>query len=439
MSTASSARTATPKKSSLGIFLLCWLAIVGDGYDLAVYGATLPGFLGPENWGVTPTQAGVVGSIALVGMLVGSLVAGTLSDRIGRRRMLAIAVVTFSVFMLACAAAPDFTWFAAFRLLACLGIGGLLPVAVSVANEFASPERKSIAVGLVLTAPAVGLLLAATISMNVLPQFGVRPVYAIGGLALLLVPFLLRSIPESPTFLRSQGREDEAARIAAQYGLPEEAQTTRAIRASGDGGARGSALGGLAGLFRDGMASATVLIWVACVISLLTIFGLTTWLPQIMRESGFGTSASISFLIWYSVGAIGGTVIGSVVSQRTSPKFVMTVGFVAAAVALGSLLIGVSGPVLIVAVVLAGFGGMGTQNMLNDHVAQYYPGHVRATGLGWALGVGRVGAIAGPYYGSLVIGTDGAIGAAALAFGVPAAIGVVVALLMPRRRKAPTV
>ncbi|WP_232527956.1 MFS transporter [Microbacterium suaedae] len=426
MSTASTLGTGMTKKSSLGIFLLCWLAIVGDGYDLAVYGATLPGFLGPDNWGVTPQQAGVVGSVALVGMLIGSLGGGMLSDRIGRPRMLAAAVITFSVFMLACAAAPDFTWFAVFRFLACLGIGGLLPVAVSVANEFAAPARKSIAVGLVLTAPAVGLLLAATASMNLLPQFGVRPVYALGGLALLLVPFLLKAVPESPSFLRSQGRAEDAARIAARYGLPEEAQTTRAVRTAGRVGA----------LFGDGMAGATALIWVACIISLLTIFGLTTWLPEIMRESGFGTSAAISFLIWYSIGAISGTIIGSFVSQRTSPKLVMGLGFLSATMALGAILLGVSGGALIVAVVLAGFGGMGTQNMINDHVAQYYPGEMRATGLGWALGIGRIGAIAGPTYGSLVIANEGAAASAALAFGIPAAIGVVVTLLLPRRRKA---
>ncbi|WP_156761131.1 MFS transporter [Microbacterium karelineae] len=433
MSTPHTTSAATTKRSSLGIFLLCWLAIVGDGYDLAVYGATLPGFLGPDNWGVTPQQAGLVGSIALVGMLVGSLGSGMLSDRIGRRRVLAASVITFSVFMLACAVAPDFTWFAVFRLLACLGIGGLLPVAVSVANEFARPERKSIAVGLVLTAPAVGLLLAATASMNLLPEFGVRPVYALGGLALVLVPFLLKAIPESPTFLRAQGRTDEAARIAEAYGLPADAQSTRTIRTAD----RGRMSERVAALFGGGMGGATVLIWAACIISLLTIFGLTTWLPQIMRESGFGTSAAIAFLLWYSLGAIVGTIIGSIVSQRTSPKLVMGLGFLSATIALGALLLGVTGWPLIVAVVLAGFGGMGTQNMINDHVAQYYPGDMRATGLGWALGIGRIGAIAGPYYGSLVIGSEGAIASAAIAFGIPAAVGVVITLLLPRRRKAP--
>ncbi|UOQ56708.1 MFS transporter [Leucobacter allii] len=431
MSTLAPPRTRP--RSTFPIFLLCWLALVSDGFDLYVYGATLPGFLGPENWGVTPPQAGLVGSFALVGMLIGSLVAGMLSDRIGRRRMLAASVACFAVFMLACALAPDFAWFAVFRFLACLGIGGLLPVAVSMANEFASPARKSIVVGAVLTGPAVGTVIASFASLTLLPSAGVRPVYAIGGVSLLLIPFLLKALPESPTFLRAHGRDAEAAELAARYGLPETSATTRAISVADTAS---SSRRRVAALFARGYALPTVGMWALCLISLLTIFGLTTWLPQVMRDSGYGTEASIAFLLWYSLGAIVGTVVASFVGQSTSPKLVVVVGFVAAALALGAVALGLSGAALVAAVVVAGFGGLGTQNMLNDHIAQFYPGEVRATGLGWALAVGRIGAIAGPTYGALLIGSGGSITGAALAFGIPAALGAVLAIALPARRKA---
>lgn len=412
---------ATPR-SALPIFLTCWLALLADGYDLYVYGATLPGFIGPQNWGVTREQAGLVGSLALVGMLIGSLAAGVLTDRFGRRRMFAVSVATFSAFMVACALAPTFTVFGVFRFLACLGVGGLLPTAVAVANEFAGAARKSIVLGAVLTGPAVGTVIASTAAATLIPDHGVRPVYAIGGLALLLIPVALRVLPESPAFLRVRGRDDEADAIAGRYGLPVPERARRV------GSATPTAAGGL---FQGGLAPATLGIWAICLLSLLTIFGLTTWLPQVMREAGFGTSAAIRFLLWYSLGAIVGTLIASRVGQRTSPKVVVVIGFASAALALAFVSTQPTGVALIAAVVVAGFGGLGTQNMINDHIAQFYPAHLRATGLGWALAVGRIGAIAGPTYGAMMIGATGGVQAAAIAFGVPAAIGAVIALALP--------
>ena len=121
-------------RSVLPVFVVCWLALIADGYDLYVYGATVPGFVGPSGWGVDKATAGLVGSFALVGMLIGSLAAGLLTDRFGRRRMLVAAIGTFSVFMVACALAPNFAVFAILRFGACLGVGGLLPTAVAVAT-----------------------------------------------------------------------------------------------------------------------------------------------------------------------------------------------------------------------------------------------------------------------------------------------------------------
>lgn len=424
--------TPTRAHSALPIFLVCWLALLADGYDLYVYGATLPGFIGRAPWNVDRATAGLVGSLALVGMLIGSLAAGVLTDRFGRRRMLVAAVATFSVFMLACAFAPTFTVFGILRFCACLGVGGLLPTAVAVANEFAGATRKSIALGAVMTGPAVGTVVASVTSLTLLPTYGVRPVYALGAVALLLIPVAWKVLPESPAYLRAVGRDDEAAVISARYGLAIPVAPRRFGSAT-----RGAAVR----LFRDGHARSTVCIWLVTLVSLLTIFGLTTWLPQLMREAGYGTSAAISFLLFYSLGAIVGTLVASQIGQRTSPKVMVVAGFCCAVVALAVIWTRPDGALLVAAVVLAGVGGLGTQNMIADHTAQYYPAHLRATGLGWSLAVGRLGAIAGPTYGAFLIGTNGGVRDAALAFGIPAAVGAVIALAMPSfvgRRTRPT-
>ncbi|MCY1673372.1 MFS transporter [Pseudarthrobacter sp. SL88] len=416
-----------PRKSLAVIFVLCWLGLLADGYDLYVYGATLPGLIGHPPFNVTPAAAGAVGSIALVGMLLGSLIVGTLTDQLGRRRIFVSALALFSLAMLACAAAPSWELFAVFRFVACFGVGGLLPTAVALTNEFAPPGKKSLVLGAVLTGPAVGTVVASLSSLALLEGSGFRPVYAIGAAGLLIVPFAWFLLPESPSFLRTQLRTAEADRLEAAYGLP----------GSGDAAASSAVpsarISPTRALFAEGTARTTVLLWAITVLSLLTIFGVSTWLPQIMRTAGFGVGSSVSFLLAYSVGAVVGTVLASVASQKFGPRPLVIVGFVSAAAAL--LLMSTNPPAALMTVLaaVAGFGGLGTQNMINDFIAQFYPAATRATGLGWALAVGRLGAIAGPTYGALLVGFGGGVPVAAMAFAAPALIGAVLMLALRTR------
>jgi AAHS family benzoate transporter-like MFS transporter len=411
-----------PRKSLVGIFVLCWLGLLADGYDLYVYGATLPGLIGQPPFNVTPAAAGAVGSVALVGMLLGSLIVGTLTDRLGRRRIFVGALALFSLAMLACSAAPTWELFAVFRFVACFGVGGLLPTAVALTNEFAPPGRKSLVLGAVLTGPATGTVVASLTSLSLLESSGFRPVYAIGAAGLLIVPFAWFRLPESPSFLRTQLRTAEADRIEAVYGLPRTAEAPAAVHVSPT-----------RALFANGTARATVLLWAITVLSLLTIFGVSTWLPQIMRTAGFGVGSSVSFLLAYSVGAVVGTVLASIGSQKFGPRPLVIVGFVSAAAAL--LLMSLNPPAALMTVLaaVAGFGGLGTQNMINDYIAQFYPAATRATGLGWALAVGRIGAIAGPTYGALLVSFGGGVPAAAIAFAAPALLGAVLMLTLHNR------
>ena len=414
-----------PRKSLAGIFILCWLGLLADGYDLYVYGATLPALIGQRPFNVTPAAAGAVGSIALVGMLLGSLIVGTLTDRLGRRRIFVSALALFSLAMLACSLAPTWEVFAFCRFIACFGVGGLLPTAVALTNEFAPPGRKSLVLGAVLTGPATGTVVASLTSLAVLESNGFRPVYAIGALGLLFAPIAWLLLPESPSFLRTQRRSAEADRIEAAYGLPRTSDVSVAtVKVSST-----------RSLFTKGTAGITLMLWSVTVLSLLTIFGVSTWLPQIMRTAGFGVGSSVSFLLAYSVGAVVGTVLASVASQKFGPRPLVVVGFVSAAAAL--LLMSLNPPAALMTVLaaVAGFGGLGTQNMINDYIAQFYPAAIRATGLGWALAVGRIGAIAGPTYGALLVGFGGGVPAAAIAFAAPALLGAALMLALALRAR----
>jgi len=407
------------------VHFICWLSLIADGYDLYVYGTTLPAIIGQEPFNATAAQAGAVGSLALVGMLIGSLVVGILTDKLGRRRILIGSVLLFSTFMLACAFAPTWELFASARFIACFGVGGLLPTAVALANEFALPERKSLTLGIVLTGPALGTVAASLSSMLLIENYSFRPVYALGCFGFLAAALAWKFLPESPAYLMAAGRPETAREISRDYGL---VLPPAAPQALGEA-ARRSPTRQLLG---TGLRARTLRIWLVTLLSMLTMFGVSTWLPQIMRNAGYGMGSSVSFLLAYSLGAMLGTVIASLVGQRIGVKPLVVFGFSTAAAALLLMTSNPGTALMMLLVALTGFGGMGTQNQINDYIAQFYPGGIRATGLGWALAVGRLGAIAGPTYGAMIIATGTGVPGAAIAFAIPAVFGAALMLTLPR-------
>ncbi|WP_028661067.1 MFS transporter [Nocardioides insulae] len=416
----------TSHRSRIPVYVLCWLCLVADGYDLMTYGATLPALIGGEPFRLTPDQAGHIGSLALAGMLVGSLLAGTLTDRVGRRRIFILSVTAFSLGMILTALAPSVGLFVTFRVLTCVGVGGLLPTAVALASEFTDPAVRSRTLGLVLTGPPVGMVLASLLASWLVPEHGFRPVYALAGSMLLVVPFLVRLLPESPGFLAVRGDLASAERVRAAYGLQAPAIGSEGPSATG---ARRSSV---ATLVSGPMLLPTLLIWGTTFCSLLTVFGITTWLPQAMSGSGYGLGSSIQFLLVYCLGAVIGTVVAAVVAERVGPKPVVVVGFVVAAAALLVVSLQPATAPLVVLLLLAGFGGFGTQNILNDFIARFYPVHARASGLGWALGVGRLGGIIGPTFGAWAVGFAQPLTATAVAFALTALLGGLLMLFVPR-------
>lgn len=422
--TSPSAATAPPggRRSRAVVFLLCWLCLAADGYDLMVYGATLPGLIGQEPFHLTPGTGGRIASLALLGMLVGSLVAGMMTDRLGRRKIFITSVAVFSLGMGLTALAPNLELFVAARIFTCLGVGGLLPTAVALASEFSPAAGRSRRLGIVLTGPPTGMVLASLLASQWMDSFGFRPVYGVAAVMVIMVPVLVVLLPESPSFLAARGRVAEAEQVRQAYQLP--------APAAQPGAAQG---GGVAVLLARGQRSSTLLIWAATFFSLLTVFGITTWLPQVMNSSGYGLGSAILFLLVYCLGAAVGTVLAATIADRVGPKPLVLVGFVVAASALLAISTRPSTPVLVVLVLLAGFGGLGTQNVLNDFVARHYPTEARASGLGWALGIGRIGAIVGPAYGAWVVSQSQPLVATAVGFAATALAGGVVTALLPSR------
>ena len=431
MSANSSSRTE-PNSLSLWILGICFITIVAEGYDLVVYGAVVPSLLEYQQWALTPQQAGFIGSLTPVGMLFGALVAGTVSDLWGRRKVVLISIAWFSLAMGLCAvsASPEFFGFS--RFLAGLGLGGGLPTITALVIEYSPVHRRNLNNALVFFGYAVGGMLSALLAIVVIAALGWRAMFFIGIFPLVIVmPLAYRFLPESIGFLVAKGRRREAEQVARRFNLSLP-QTTESVHSEEPTPAGRRNLQGVSTLFSGQYFVATILFWIITFFSLLLIFGLNAWLPQIMREAGYSLGSALSFLLVLNFSATVGLVVIAVLADRLGSKPVVTVVFIAAAASIALLSFQPPLLVIYVLVFMAGLGSLGVQPLINAYVAGHYPASGRATALGWALGVGRLGAILGPAYGGLVIASGLGLAWNFYAFAVPALVAALVTLLVPR-------
>ncbi|MCA4132507.1 aromatic acid/H+ symport family MFS transporter [Arthrobacter sp. M4] len=412
-------------RSGAWVIACCWFAITVDGYDLIVYGTVVPALISGE-WALTPAQAGQIGSLALVGMMVGALLAGVLTDRIGRRRLMIACVAWFSLGMALSALSPSPELFGLTRLASGIGLGGLMPTAIAMTLEYARPGRRSTANAVMFSGYSIGGILAAVSAMWILGAAGWRAMFWIGvALGAVLLVVILAALPESMTFLVGRGRHAEAAQLGAKYGI--------AVPEPVSGKAQRM---GVRALLDRRFAASTILFWLVVACGLLLVYGLNTWLAQIMREAGYPLGTSLAFLLALNAGAIVGTPLLGLLADRIGSRIVVTCMFVGAAASILLLMIQFPTPVLLALVTVAGACTIGTQTLLTAFIGGFYPERLRAAGLGWALGMGRIGAIAGPLYGGLILSTGWGFQANFLAFAVPALLAALLVMLVRGRGQA---
>ena len=430
---SSAVRTAAdkPQKPRTGrtVLFLCFATIVFDGYDLVVFGSTVPTILKYEPWAVTPAQAGLIGSLALVGMLIGTLSVGVLTDKLGRRKIMLASITWFSICMLLSALAPSAEVFGVLRFLTGLGLGGVVPTCIALTVEFARKERRQIANAVMFSGYSVGGVLASLLAINLLKLLDFRWMYAIGALPLvLLLPVMWKLLPESVAYLARKGRIQEAEATADRYGLiysdivtPEDTSAGTSKRSS------------INTIFTRKWRLSTILFALANFCGLLLVYGLNTWLPQIMRQAGFNLGDALTFLLVLNTGAIIGSISASVLAGRIGIKKVVTGSFVLACAAILMLSLQLPLAMLLVIVALAGLGSVGTQILVAGYCATHYPQSLSATALSWSLGVGRIGAITGPIIGGFIVSLALGWQVNFYTFAAFAVIGAIVVFAVPKR------
>lgn len=420
------------RNSGRTVLALCSLVVLLEGFDLFAYSTVVPVLLRDNDWALTAAQAGRIGSYATFGMLLGSLAMGTITDRFGRRRTITGCVAWFSLFTAVSALAPDVAVFGVSRFLAGLALGGLIPAAMPLALEYA-PGRgrgKSVAATVMMMGYHVGGLLVAGLAIVLLPALGWRSMFWAGALPLVVVlPLLLRYLPESPLYLLARGRREEAERIASQRGLVLEELQAEIARERG-----GKA--GVAVLFGRRHLAATLLYFVASFMGLLLVYGFGTWLPQLMRGSGYGVGSSLSFLVVTNLGAVLGMLVSGRVADRWGSKGICSAWFAAGAVFVGVISVPMPLVLTYAAVLIAGFFLFTAQVLLYSHVGQHYPFAAHATALGWVAGIGRLGSVAGPALGGVLVGANLGVWNFYL-FALAGLVGAVAVWLAPDPEPAP--
>ncbi|MFG6118073.1 MULTISPECIES: MFS transporter [Thalassobacillus] len=379
------------------IIFWCFFIILMDGYDVVIYGSVVPSLM--EEWNISSVTAGAIGSYTAAGTAVGAVLFGLLADKLGRKNVIILCTVLFSLFTAIAAFATGPVMFTVFRVIAGLGLGGVMPNVIALSTEYAPKKIRAAMVSFIFCGYSIGAIAAAMFSKSILPSLGWQPVFWIAGLPLLLIPFIAKSLPESAGFLLAKGKEEELKKVLQKIepGVQLDGSTTFVKPEPAKKGLP------LVKLFENKRAISTIMFWISCFSCFVLIYAMNTWLPKLMIEAGYSLGSSLVFVAMMNVGAIVGTIIFGRLADKWGFKKVMVPLYIIGAIALSS--IGLTQNILLAYLLIGmiGAASVGVQNISNAFVSQYYPPSMRSTGIGAAMAFGRVGGIFAPTFVGILL------------------------------------
>ncbi|MDV7087385.1 MFS transporter [Rhodococcus opacus] len=434
MSNRSSLGSERTTSGARSVVLTCLAITVLDGVDLIMFGAVLPTLLETEQWGITTATAGLIGSLSLFGMMAGAMLAGYITDRIGRRPVVLACIVSFSLFTGLCAIAPNLEAFGLFRLLAGLGFGGALPTLIALTQEYVKVDRRQFYNGVIQTGFPIGGVLVSIAAIFMIPAFGWKSMFAAGGLlGIVLFVIAYRHLPESIAFLTSKGRHAEARALAQRYSIDASAESGMALDQTRSTDTETKS--GLKLLFAPRYRIATIMFPLITFFGLLVSYGMNTWIPQMLRASGYDLGSALTFLLAFNLGSGFGMVVITGLADRLGSRRVISVSFVGGALAVSALTLQPAQALVFALVLLIGFCASSTTGVYG-FVGVFYPAAARGTALGLAVGLGRLGGVCGPILTGLIMSS--ALGAnwAYYAFAFAGVAAAVLVALVPRKKRA---
>lgn len=421
------------KLNSFHKAILFWTGfiIVFDGYDLVIYGTVLPVLM--KIWSISPVEAGSIASYALFGMMFGAFLFGTIGNRIGSKNAIIICILLFSCFTVLCGFAHTPTVFAVFRFIAGLGIGGVMPNAVSLMAEYAPKNIRNTMITTMFSGIATGGILSVLVGMYLIPNFGWQAVFYFAIIPILLLPFIIKTLPESMNYLIRKDKKTEIEKVLSKIIPNFKIKKDNILEIPNAVLSQGS----VTDLFKNKRLLSTLMFWIAFFSCLLVIYGINSWLPKLIMtkpEYKDNLSLSLTFLLVYNIGAVFGAILGGRMGDKYDLRKTVILFFIIAAVVIASLGYATSF-LLYVLMFVAGATTSGNQIVMNTLVAQYYPALLRSTAFGWASGIGRIGAIIGPTLVGFLVSLKLPFEQNFFAFALAAAIAAVAVFFVDYRTK----
>jgi len=385
-------------------FILGFLGVMFDAADFALFGAALPPIA--REFGLGPAQSGLLATVGLIGAFAGALFWGTVSDYVGRRTSFSATIGIFAVFTGLVAASWNIASLAVFRFLSNFGLGGEVPVTATLGAEFSPSRIRGAMAGNLLTAFPVGLIVAAVLSLSILPTFGWRALFAVGVVPAILLFFVRRYMSESVRYLLSKGRVREAEQTVAHI----ETEALGRQRTAGELQSMPQVRPELAvktgvtvlELFTEGRALRTVLIWIVSFGFFWSSNGILFMLPTILTQQGIPLTRAIAYQLVQAIGGVLGYTACSFLIDRYGRRPVLFLYYFVGA--FFHLWFAMStGLTTFAAAFFVGWVNPGVYGSTGVYVGELHPTHIRATAVGWFFGIGRIGSFLVPTVVGLMI------------------------------------
>jgi AAHS family 4-hydroxybenzoate transporter-like MFS transporter len=412
---------------------LCFLVAVLDGFDMQAIGYVAPAVAATLKAEVA--SFGPVFAIGLLGITLGSAGLGPIADRIGRKWPIVTATLFFGLATALTSVSMTFNELLAARFLTGLGLGAAMPNIIALTSEYAPIRVRNFLVTALFGGVSTGALLGGLLSSALLPDWGWRSVFYVGAaVPILATPLLAATLPESLRFLVAQNADSRRIASALRRVASDRTFTPdQRFILTESGGGHASVVR----LFENGRAATTIPLWIAFFMSLLIVLFLSSWLPTMLRQAGHPLQQAIFAVAILNLGgAVGSVLIGHFI-DRMGPFVVLCTVFGGGAILVGAFgYLDVPFPILAAVTFMIGFCVHGAQSGCNGLAASLYPTTIRATGVGWALGVGRIGSIVAPLIGGAMLSSGWKLPDIFLAAALPSlcAATAIAVIGRPKRR-----
>lgn len=388
------------------VFVLGCLIILADGLDAGAIGYIAPTIT--DEWGISKKELGPVFSAALVGMSFGALLSGPLADRYGRRWIVIVATALFGAATLCCLSAENLQQLSVWRFLTGLGLGAAMPNIATLLSEYMPQQRRVFMVNLMLSMFPLGAAMGGVLSAVLIDDFGWHAVLFVGGVfPLILTLLLIWMLPESIQFLLRQNKQAQAKKVAERICGQAFSADSRLSLAIQEQPSERHSTRPISMVLSAKYAVSSLMLWLCCFMSLLVFYLLVSWMPSILKNAGFGLEQySLLTAIFPFGGVLGSIVIGWLMYKFNPNRALMWVYVSAGILLIATGVLTQSIYVLGVFIFFCGAALVGAQSSLPSLAAISYPVQCRAVGVSWMHGIGRLGAIVGAFFGTLIFSLD---------------------------------